>query len=127
MYAKVALYVFEVIKTNHKNIPGLYPTELNTKTGDFISQEVSLGAYGDSFFEYLVKVWLLTGKQDDELKHMFQESYDAILDHMIAKAGNLYYLPKLQTYAHQSSTLMEHLACFTGAMFALASNYGYIH
>ena len=36
---------------------------------------VSLGALGDSFYEYLIKSWLITSKHDIEARDMF---YDAI-------------------------------------------------
>ena len=40
-----------------------------------MTETVSLGALGDSFYEYLIKSWLITNKHDIEAKDMF---YDAI-------------------------------------------------
>ena len=39
------------------------------------TETISLGALGDSFYEYLIKSWLITNKHDIEAKDMF---YDAI-------------------------------------------------
>ena len=37
---------------------------------------MSLGAYSDSFYEYLLKAWLLTNKEDTESRDMFYEAID---------------------------------------------------
>ena len=34
---------------------------------------------GDSFYEYLLKLWLLTGKKHDQYKRMYLESTRAML------------------------------------------------
>ena len=44
---------------------GLFPNYLNPKTGRWVSKDVSLGALGDSFYEYLLKVWVYRGGQKD--------------------------------------------------------------
>ena len=40
----------------------LYPNYLNPKTGKWGQQHTSMGALGDSFYEYLLKEWLRSGK-----------------------------------------------------------------
>ena len=42
--------------------------DINPETGAFNGQQVSLGALGDSFYEYLLKLWLLSGKRLNDLK-----------------------------------------------------------
>ena len=42
----------------------LYPNYLHPKTGQWGLEHTSLGALGDSFYEYLLKEWLRSGKQD---------------------------------------------------------------
>ena len=42
----------------------LYPNYLNPKTGKWGQQHTSMGALGDSFYEYLLKEWLRSGKTD---------------------------------------------------------------
>jgi len=41
--------------------------QVDPETGHFASNTVSLGARGDSYYEYLLKQWLLSGKTDDGL------------------------------------------------------------
>ena len=42
----------------------LYPNYLHPKTGKWGQQHTSVGALGDSFYEYLLKEWLRSGKRD---------------------------------------------------------------
>jgi hypothetical protein len=37
-------------------------------------EHVSMGALGDSFYEYLLKSWLITNKRDVEGKRMYDET-----------------------------------------------------
>ena len=40
----------------------------------FIVEHVSLGALGDSFYEYLLKSWILSGKTDLTARKMYDEA-----------------------------------------------------
>ncbi len=46
----------------------LYPNYLNPKTGKWGQQHTSVGALGDSFYEYLLKEWLRSGKRDRQVR-----------------------------------------------------------
>eukprot|EP00891_Asterochloris_glomerata_P009464 jgi/Astpho2/9464/Aster-x0398 len=37
---------------------GVLPTTMNLDTGDWTSVQHSVGAQGDSYYEYLLKIWL---------------------------------------------------------------------
>ena len=45
----------------------LYPNYLNTKTGNWGTKQYSIGPLGDSFYEYLFKEWIRSGKSDKEV------------------------------------------------------------
>lgn len=46
---------------------GLVPIFINANTGSFrAASTISLGARGDSYYEYLLKQWLQTGKRDND-------------------------------------------------------------
>lgn len=46
---------------------GLVPIFINTKTGKFRNfATITLGARGDSYYEYLIKQWIQTGKTPDD-------------------------------------------------------------
>lgn len=52
---------------------GLMPLFLSPSTGKFTSRRISLGALGDSYYEYLLKMWLLKGKTDDMYRAMWEQ------------------------------------------------------
>lgn len=81
---------------------------------------MSLGALGDSFYEYLLKAWLQSGQTDDEARDMYDEAMSAIIDHMVRKsAGGLTYVSDLKFDRLEHK--MDHLACFAGGLFGLGS------
>lgn len=46
---------------------GLAPIQINANTGQFRSfSTITLGARGDSYYEYLLKQWIQTGKKSDD-------------------------------------------------------------
>jgi Glycosyl hydrolase family 47 len=42
----------------------LYPDFMNPRKGTWFPGHMSLGSCGDSFYEYLIKEWLRSGRQD---------------------------------------------------------------
>lgn len=47
---------------------GLVPIFINANTGQFREYStISLGARGDSYYEYLLKQWIQFGKKNDDL------------------------------------------------------------
>ncbi|XP_005089315.1 ER degradation-enhancing alpha-mannosidase-like protein 1 [Aplysia californica] len=62
------------------NVTGLLGNVINIQTGEWVGPMSGLGAGIDSFFEYLLKAYILFGDKND-LK-MFNESYETIKFHM---------------------------------------------
>lgn len=59
---------FEVSEHVHKlkKPDGLVPIFINPMTGQFnFDSEIKIGARGDSYYEYLLKQWIQTGKTID--------------------------------------------------------------
>ncbi|XP_058975144.1 mannosyl-oligosaccharide alpha-1,2-mannosidase IA isoform X2 [Musca domestica] len=100
---------------------GLYPNFLNPKTGKWGQLHMSLGALGDSFYEYLLKAWIQSGQTDEEARQMFDEAMVAIIDKMVRTSPNgLTYVSDLKFDRLEHK--MDHLACFAGGLFALGAN-----
>ncbi|KAK6187726.1 hypothetical protein SNE40_005686 [Patella caerulea] len=120
------IYMDKVMKIRNflQNIEkpqGLYPNYLNPRTGKWCQTHVSMGALGDSFYEYLLKTWLLTGKTDKDARTMYDGAIKAMEDKMlqISKDGLTYFAEyKSGRLEHK----MDHLACFSGGMVALGAN-----
>ncbi|EPB72860.1 glycosyl hydrolase family 47 [Ancylostoma ceylanicum] len=121
---------------------GLYPLYLNPRTGKWgspynVKKEVfccnfckdriifivdhSIGALGDSFYEYLLKHWLITGKKDELTKNEYDAAVFAMEKKMLfeSQQQKLWYFANLR--GSRVEHKMEHLACFSGGMFALHS------
>ena len=99
---------------------GLYPNYLNPKTGKWGQQHMSMGALGDSFYEYLLKAWLQSNQEDQEAREMYDEAMHNVFIHMLKTSpGGLTYFAdmKFESVEHK----MDHLACFSGGLLALGA------
>ncbi|XP_039153006.1 mannosyl-oligosaccharide alpha-1,2-mannosidase IA isoform X1 [Drosophila simulans] len=119
LYRERVQTIRQVLKEIEKP-KGLYPNFLNPKTGKWGQLHMSLGALGDSYYEYLLKAWLQSGQTDEEAREMFDEAMLAILDKMVRTSpGGLTYVSDLKFDRLEHK--MDHLACFSGGLFALGA------
>ncbi|KAH7445716.1 hypothetical protein KP509_01G021300 [Ceratopteris richardii] len=100
---------------------GLLPMFISPHSGKPTTSKVTFGAMGDSFFEYLLKVWILGNKTEavNLYWEMWQQSMEGLqtLTKKSSPSGFLY-------IAERSSSLidkMDELACFAPGMLALGS------
>ncbi|NWX91960.1 MA1C1 mannosidase, partial [Nothoprocta pentlandii] len=101
---------------------GLYPNFLSPVTGNWVQHHVSIGGLGDSFYEYLIKSWLMSDKKDSEAKRMYDDALEAIEKHLVKKsAGGLTYIAEWRGGILDHK--MGHLACFSGGMIALGAEH----
>ncbi|KUF87070.1 hypothetical protein AM588_10001374 [Phytophthora nicotianae] len=113
----------KLVETNYSN--GLIPVRMDWK---FLEPQqgavISLGALGDSHYEYLLKQWLLTGKQDSKLREMYVRSVEGIKAELVGRSypSNYAFVGKLLETG-ELEPAMEHLTCFVPGMLAL----GYYH
>lgn len=100
---------------------GLYPIYLNPRNGKWGQHHFSVGAMGDSFYEYLLKVWIYTGKKDSIARQMYDEAITNIENKLLQTSRNGFkYLAEYKS--GRIDHKMDHLACFAGGMFALGAN-----
>lgn len=62
------------------NVTGLLGNVLNIQTGEWTGEMSGLGAGQDSFYEYLLKSYILFGEEED--LEMFNEAYETIKFHL---------------------------------------------
>lgn len=79
----------------------------------------SLSGEMDSFYEYLLKYWLLTGKQDKTHHSMYKKAVEGIKEHLIADVDGKKYL--ISKSFGESIMQIEHLACFAPGMLGLGA------
>uniref|UniRef100_A0A3B3CYQ7 alpha-1,2-Mannosidase n=1 Tax=Oryzias melastigma TaxID=30732 RepID=A0A3B3CYQ7_ORYME len=62
------------------NETGLLGNVINIQTGQWVGKQSGLGAGMDSFYEYLLKSYILFGEKEDY--QMFQAAYESIQNHL---------------------------------------------
>ncbi|RHY42241.1 hypothetical protein DYB30_001333, partial [Aphanomyces astaci] len=81
---------------------GLFPVEYEPETGHFATEDtiITIGARGDSFYEYLLKVWLYSGKRTDDLflRQLYDDAVAGMETHLLVYStiDDVYYLKELQ-------------------------------
>ncbi|XP_051501374.1 mannosyl-oligosaccharide 1,2-alpha-mannosidase IA-like [Myxocyprinus asiaticus] len=100
---------------------GLYPNYLNPNSGQWGQHHVSVGGLGDSFYEYLLKAWIMSDKSDEEGKKLYFDALQAIEKNLIRKSsGGLTYIAEWKGGLLEHK--MGHLTCFAGGMIALGAD-----
>uniref|UniRef100_A0AAQ4PFT9 alpha-1,2-Mannosidase n=1 Tax=Gasterosteus aculeatus aculeatus TaxID=481459 RepID=A0AAQ4PFT9_GASAC len=100
---------------------GLYPNYLNPNSGQWGQHHVSVGGLGDSFYEYLLKAWLMSDKADEEGKKMYYDALQAIETNLMRKStSGLTYIAEWKGGLLEHK--MGHLTCFAGGMIALGAD-----
>jgi len=122
-YAEPALNVIKHIDSLARpdNTMGLHSLYLNLRSGKFEGGRWSLGALGDSFYEYLMKMYIFTGCKFEGFRRMYEESAQLMHDKVILKStpSSLTYVAEIEN--GQLHHKMDHLVCFSGGMFALGA------
>uniref|UniRef100_A0A8C9VFE3 alpha-1,2-Mannosidase n=1 Tax=Scleropages formosus TaxID=113540 RepID=A0A8C9VFE3_SCLFO len=102
---------------------GLYPNFLSPVSGNWVQHHVSIGGLGDSFYEYLIKSYLMSDKTDEEAKKMYYSAMDAIEANLVQKSpGGLTYIAEWRGGILDHK--MGHLACFSGGMVGIGADDG---
>jgi len=120
VYKKKVEAIRNFLEKKEKHVDNLYPNYVNFVSGDWGKKHCSVGAMGDSYYEYLLKEWLRSGKADRQAKEMFEEAIDGIEEVLLQNSsqGHVYIADWMNgRLVHK----MDHLACFAGGMFALAA------
>lgn len=119
VFKEKVMRIRDVIKKAERP-DGLYPNYMNPKTGKWGQRHTSIGALGDSFYEYLIKAYIQSGGKDTEAREMYEEAIGVITNRLVMKSHTgLTYLAesKFNRLEHK----MDHLACFSGGMYALGA------
>eukprot|EP00924_Labyrinthula_sp_SR-Ha-C_P006788 snap_masked-scaffold_8-processed-gene-0.13-mRNA-1 protein AED:0.35 eAED:0.35 QI:0/0/0/1/1/1/4/0/397 len=122
MFSKKATEAIEFVQNHVQNKDGLFPMYLDAYTGQSDRKEISVGPVGDSFYEYLLKVFVQGGHGKENFKTWYRKSANGILKHLMYKSQptGLRYLRDLEIGVGYNDKI-SHLFCFTPGMFALGS------
>ena len=104
----------------------LLPVDIQLKE-DSVSfgDSFSIGPRGDSFYEYLLKLWIYEGKPESMARYrlLWEYTMDAMIEKLLvrdAKTG-LVYLGERKESAKSATRSMHHLTCFVPGMLALGA------
>ncbi|TPX63735.1 hypothetical protein SpCBS45565_g06392 [Spizellomyces sp. 'palustris'] len=122
IYAQKALHVYDVLHDAERPMKGLYPLDWSTASirGRKGGEAYGIGAAADSFYEYLLKLWISTG--DEKYRVWYDEAAEAISTHLATTSnkGRYTYVPNARLYSSgfEKDATFHHLTCFAGGMFS---------
>lgn len=129
-YGMEAMKVLEHLKTLPK-VEGLVPIYISPHSGEFNGENIRLGSRGDSYYEYLIKVWLQQGAERDGnfkyLYDMYEEATKGIRHLLVQKSipKGLVFVGELPSGSKGAfSPKMDHLVCFLPGTLALGATKG---
>jgi mannosyl-oligosaccharide alpha-1,2-mannosidase len=114
---------FKILR-NMRPSNGLYPYYIQNDRGatpTFANDKLTFGAMADSFYEYMLKVWLLGGKVDTMYREMYDESMEGMHSQLLqySTPSGLVYIADRN--GGRLDTKMDHLVCFMGGLLALGA------
>ncbi|RXG69719.1 Mannosyl-oligosaccharide alpha-1,2-mannosidase IA [Armadillidium vulgare] len=66
---------------------GLHPNYLNPKTGKWGQHHTSMGALGDSYYEYLLKAYIQSGYKDNVARQMYEDAMKPLINKLVVKSN----------------------------------------
>ncbi|KAI8926322.1 glycoside hydrolase [Entophlyctis helioformis] len=119
-YSDAALYALEQLYKMDRPVRGLYPLYVNIHERKFkAAYEYSLAGESDSFYEYLLKLFISTGEK--RYLDRFHEAGQAIDQYLVKRSedGTRAFLSHVYADLRPGANTFHHLSCFAGGMFAL--------
>lgn len=103
---------------------GIYYNYLNPSESKWCMKDASIGALGDSYYEYLYKAWLYGDKKDNELLKTYLDAMKAVREKLLGYSTkeHMAYFGDFKS-GYRLDKKMDHLACFTGGLLGLTSKY----
>ncbi|KAI0998537.1 Mannosyl-oligosaccharide 1,2-alpha-mannosidase [Podosphaera aphanis] len=126
LYWKTVEKVIQVIDDNGSK-DGLVPIYIYAHDGHFRGSNIRLGSRGDSYYEYLIKQYLQTSKEEPIYKEMWDEALMGVRKHLItySKPSKITVLGERPNGLEEElSPKMDHLVCFMPGTIALGATGG---
>ncbi|KAF9950786.1 hypothetical protein BGZ70_001232, partial [Mortierella alpina] len=128
IYDQKAQKIFEVLGTATSELPGLLPSYVQDGSGQHFSNfKATVGGMVDSYYEYLLKEWILLDGAAPQYRTMFETAVNSMEQYMVLRPDNGSQDYVLFGQVHSNSKAveadMEHLACFISGSLAMGSKY----
>ena len=118
--------VLQVIDDNGME-DGLLPIYIYAHDGHFRGNNIRLGSRGDSYYEYLIKQYLQTSKEEPIYEELWDEALGGVRKHLItySKPSQFTVLgERPDGLSKKLSPKMDHLVCFMPGTIALGATGG---
>ncbi|KAF1950426.1 mannosyl-oligosaccharide 1,2-alpha-mannosidase [Byssothecium circinans] len=125
-YWEKAEKVMQVIDDNGVK-DGLVPIFIYADKGTFRGDEIRLGSRGDSYYEYLIKQYFQTDKQEPVYLDMWEESLKGVKKHLLTYSKGYQFTVLAERPNGLGGRLhpkVDHLVCFMPGTIALAVTGG---
>jgi len=121
-YKKKSEKVFKILDQMDP-ADGLYPWSINHHNGSpsFGNDKVTFGAMSDSFYEYLLKVWIQGGQTETHFREMYDKSIQGMHDHLLSVSSPSGLVFIADRNNGRMDYKMDHLVCFMGGLLALGA------
>ncbi len=119
-YEKIAMKPLQLM-AHKKSMSGLYPIKVRIDDGSFADTQVTFGALGDSFYEYLLKVWIQGGKKESWLRDMYDRAMDGAIDKLLMTSSPTGLAFLSDWNGRNNFRKMDHLVCFMPGLLALGA------
>jgi len=117
--------------TRNENLKKLYPMMYNIDSGEHLENSLyfTMGSGADSFYEYLLKLYILEGCRDEELLNLYVNAMDNMMEFLVKDFDINGESASILVDQYEGYTIkrMNHLACFVPGMLALGAFYGKTH
>lgn len=119
-YEALAMRALQVMNSKRPRY-GLFPIKVSTADGGFTDSQITFGALGDSFYEYLLKLWLQGGKKETWLREMYDRAIDGAIEKLLlaSEPSGLAFLSDFN--GRYNNRKMDHLVCFMPGLMALGA------
>jgi endoplasmic reticulum Man9GlcNAc2 1,2-alpha-mannosidase len=130
-FEDAARSVYDILSDAVAHYEGLLPQFFSPQDGKAKGRYIMLGARTDSYYEYLLKQWIFTGKTDDLLKDRYIHAMQSIRKKLFRRTSfvsggehqdGLLYVSEIK--GNTVSSKMDHLVCFLPGLFALGHFHG---
>lgn len=113
-------------------MPGLFPTSWTVEPfAPVNTSTITIAGGGDSFYEYLIKNYILQNKENDDLLHIWQDSVESIENYMLsptAQDPRIQYVAMISNstvyYSSQELVIHDTLCIYHPAKYAYRSASG---
>ncbi|THC95625.1 hypothetical protein EYZ11_004887 [Aspergillus tanneri] len=100
--------------------PGLVGSSIDIRTGKFANAQVSWNGGADSFYEYLIKMYVYDPKRFGKYKERWIAAAKSTIEHLASNSETRPDLTFLASYNNGNLGLSsQHLTCFDGGNFLL--------